>query len=95
MLARHHLAWAEVDVHCILAAGRPAVARFRRAPDIDVELGDVISPVLRRDLCICLDTVAVGLVDGVGMVLARLDRLRSELLRHLRHQLVVIGSGRR
>lgn len=55
-----------------------------RSPDVDGELCDVERPILGSNFRICLNTITIGLVNRIGMVFARLDRLVLELLGDLR-----------
>ncbi len=96
MRSRDHLARTQIDVHMFMVI----LILFRRrgtlesAADIDGKLRNVECPVLSGDLGIGLDAVAVGLVDGIGVVLASLDGVGLELLRDLGHDLVIVGGRR-
>lgn len=73
----HHLAGSQVNVNMVLIifVVFGALRNLGGATNIDSELGDVKSPILRGDLGVGLDTITVCLVDGVCMIFARLNSM--------------------
>jgi hypothetical protein len=80
-----------VIIFVILAAGF-SIAALWSTPDVDGKFGDIKGPVLRSDFGVRLDTVAIGLVDRICVVLACLNWLVLKLLCNLRYKLIIVAN---
>lgn len=62
-------------MHSVLVVFVFSLGRFGGATNIDSELCDIKCPVLGSNFSVGFYTIAVGFVDGIGVVFASLDRL--------------------